>query len=387
MRSVVTELGQHPNPQNIQLFLPTFAIEECLAEVRECLEKGWTGLGYKTLEFEKAWCEYTGLPHANFLNSATSGLHLAVNIFKEADGWAEGDEIITSPLTFVSTNHVILYERLKPVFADVDQYLCLDPDDVESKITPRTRAVMFVGMGGNTGQLERIERLCRQRGLRLILDAAHMTGTRLHDHTPNGDVAIFSFQAVKTLPTADSGMICFADKKYDELSRQKSWMGINKDTFARTSDKGAYRWLYDVESVGFKYHGNSIMAAIGLVQLRYLDRDVSYRRQMSDWYDAGFGESNRLGIVRTAPGCESSRHLYQIHLENRDEMLLALNGCGIYPGVHYRDNREYRMFRQERDTCPNATRMSQRIMSLPLHMRLTRRDVDAVVDRIQAYAH
>jgi dTDP-4-amino-4,6-dideoxygalactose transaminase len=164
-------------------------------------------------------------------------------------------------------------------------------------------------------------------------------------------------------------------------------MGINKDTYARTSDRGAYRWLYDVESVGFKYHGNSIMAAIGLVQMRYLDRDTSYRRQVSEWYDAGLGESNRIGIIRTAPDCESSRHLYQIHLENRDEMMLALNGCGIYPGVHYRDNREYRMFRQERDTCPHATRMSQRIMSLPLHLRLTRKDVDAVVERIQAYAH
>lgn len=379
--------GSRDNSMNVQLFLPTFAIEECLAEIRECLEKGWTGLGYKTLDFEKAWCDYTGLPHAHFLNSATSGLHLAVNILKETEHWEEGDEIITSPLTFVSTNHVILYERLKPVFADVDQYLCLDPDDVERKIGPRTRAVMFVGMGGNTGQYDRIEKLCRQRGLRLIIDAAHMTGTRLHDHTPNGDVAIFSFQAVKTLPTADAGMICFADEKLDELCRKKSWMGINKDTYQRTSDRGAYRWLYDVESVGFKYHGNSIMAAIGLVQLRYLDRDTSYRRQVSDWYDAGLGESNRIGIVPTAPDCESSRHLYQIHLENRDEMILALNGCGIYPGVHYRDNREYRMFRQERDTCPNATRMSQRIMSLPLHMRLTRKDIDAVVERIQAYAH
>jgi dTDP-4-amino-4,6-dideoxygalactose transaminase len=377
----------HGNPMNVQLFLPTFAIEECLAEIRECLEKGWTGLGYKTLDFEKAWCDYTGLPHSHFLNSATSGLHLAVNILKETEDWDEGDEIITSPLTFVSTNHVILYERLKPVFADIDQYLCLDPDDVERKISPRTRAVMFVGMGGNTGQYDRIERLCRERGLRLIIDAAHMTGTRLHDRTPNGDVAIFSFQAVKTLPTADAGMICFADQRLDELSRKKSWMGINKDTYTRTSEGGAYRWLYDVESVGFKYHGNSIMAAIGLVQQRYLDRDTSYRRQVSDWYDAGLGESNRIGIVPTAPDCESSRHLYQIHLENRDEMILALNGCGIYPGVHYRDNREYRMFRQERDTCPNATRMSQRIMSLPLHMRLTRKDVDAVVERIQAYAH
>lgn len=387
MQSVGVRAVDRSNPLNIQLFLPTFAIEECLAEIRECLEKGWTGLGYKTVDFEKAWCDYTGLPHGHFLNSATSGLHLAVNIFKETEHWDEGDEIITSPLTFVSTNQVILYERLQPVFADVDRYLCLDPDDVERKITPRTRAVMFVGMGGNTGQYDRIEELCRRRGLRLIIDAAHMCGTRLHDRTPTGDVAVFSFQAVKTLPTADAGMICFANQKLDELARKKSWMGINKDTYTRTSDTGAYRWLYDVESVGFKYHGNSIMAAIALVQLRYLDRDTSYRRQVSEWYDAGLGESNRIGIVRTAQNCESSRHLYQIHLENRDEMILALNGCGIYPGVHYRDNRDYRMFRQERDTCPNATRMSQRILSLPLHMRLTRKDVDAVCERIQAYAH
>ncbi|MEJ0075769.1 MAG: DegT/DnrJ/EryC1/StrS family aminotransferase [Alphaproteobacteria bacterium] len=371
---------------NVQLFLPTFAIEECLAEIRECLEKGWTGLGYKTLEFEKAWCEYTRLPHAHFLNSATSGLHLAVNAFKEADGWKEGDEIITSPITFVSTNHVILYERLTPIFADVDQYLCLDPEDVERKITPRTRAVLFVGMGGNTGQLERVEALCREHGLRLIIDAAHMAGTRLHNKTPVGDAAVFSFQAVKTLPTADAGMICFADAEYDELARKKSWLGINKDTYSRTLDTGAYRWLYDVEHVGFKYHGNSIMAAIGLVQLRYLDRDTAYRRQVCGWYDSGFGESNRIDVVRTAPGCESSRHLYQIHVDNRDEMILALNECGIYPGVHYRDNREYRMFRQQRDTCPNATRTSKRVMSLPLHMRLTRKDVDSVVDRIHAYA-
>lgn len=387
MQGVGVRTGTRENPLNIQLFLPTFAIEECLAEIRECLEKGWTGLGYKTVDFEKAWCDYTGLPHGHFLNSATSGLHLAVNIFQETERWQEGDEIITSPLTFVSTNQVILYERLKPVFADVDQYLCLDPEDVERKIGPRTRAVMFVGMGGNTGQYDRIEELCRRRRLRLIIDAAHMSGTRLRDRTPTGDVAIFSFQAVKTLPTADAGMICFADQKLDELARKKSWMGINKDTYTRTSDTGAYRWLYDVETIGFKYHGNSIMAAIALVQLRYLDRDTSYRRQVSEWYDAGLGESNRIGIIRTAPNCESSRHLYQIHLENRDEMILALNGCGIYPGVHYRDNRDYRMFRQERDTCPNATRMSQRILSLPLHMRLTRKDVDAVCERIQAYAH
>src|SRR5262249_4575296 len=208
----------------IQLFVPTFSVDECLAEIRECLEKGWTGLGFKTVEFEKQWCEYSGLPHAHFLNSATSGLHLAVNIFKEHDGWEEGDEVITTGLTFVSTNHAILYERLTPVFADIDQYLCLDPDDIARKITKRTRAVIFVGMGGNSGQLERVEQICRERRLRLIIDAAHMAGTRLNGRMPLGDVAVFSFQAVKTLPTADSGMICFADKELDEIARKKSWL-------------------------------------------------------------------------------------------------------------------------------------------------------------------
>lgn len=372
---------------SIQLFVPTFSVEECLAEIRDCLEKGWTGLGYKTVEFEKQWCDYTGLPHAHFLNSATSGLHLALNILKEADGWQDGDEIITTALTFVSTNHVILYERLKPVFADIDEFLCLDPDDISKKITPRTRAVIFVGMGGNTGQLARIKELCRAHNLRLIIDAAHMAGTRLKGKTPNGDVAVFSFQAVKTLPTADSGMICFAEKEFDQISRKKAWLGINKDTYARTSDKGAYRWMYEVEHVGFKYHGNSIMAAIGLVQLRHLDRDTSYRRQLSAWYDFGFDGSNRIGVIRTAPHCESSRHLYQIHVSNRDQTMLALNECEIFPGVHYRDNREYFMYREERDTCPNTTYMSQRLISLPLHMRLTRRDIDTIVEQVHCYAH
>jgi dTDP-4-amino-4,6-dideoxygalactose transaminase len=361
-------------------------VDECLAEIRECLERGWTGVGFKTLEFERQWCAYTGLRHAHFLNSATAGLHLALNIFKELDGWRDGDEVITTPLTFVSTNHVILYERLKPVFADVDDFLCLDPDDIERKITSRTRAVMFVGMGGNTGQFGRVAELCRKRGLRLILDAAHMAGTRLHGVTPCGDVAVYSFHAVKPLPTADSGMICFADEKLDVIARQKSWLGINKDTYSRTVSDGAYKWQYDVESVGFKYHGNSIMAAIGLVQLRHLDRDASRRRQICSWYENGFANDNRIGRISMAPGCESSRHLYQIGVGNRDEMMLALNQRGIYPGVHYLDNRAYRMYGQEVDDCPRVTLASRRLISLPLHLKLTQDDVQAVVDGVYACA-
>ena len=135
-------------------------------------EKGWTGLGYKTGEFEEAWKNYTGLPHAHFVNSGTAGLHLALKLLKERGGWQEGDEVISTPLTFVSTNHVILYERLTPVFADVDEYLCLDPASVASRISARTRAVCFVGMGGNIGRYREVLEICRARGLALILDGA-----------------------------------------------------------------------------------------------------------------------------------------------------------------------------------------------------------------------
>ncbi|MGH9317805.1 MAG: DegT/DnrJ/EryC1/StrS family aminotransferase, partial [Thermoanaerobaculia bacterium] len=349
-------------------------------EIRECLEKGWTGLGYKTVAIEERWREYSGLPHAHFLASASAGLHLAVRLLKERHGWREGDEIVTTPLTFVSTNHAILYERLRPVFADVDEFLCLDPASVAQRISPRTRAVMFVGLGGNTGQWEEVQRLARSRGLATILDAAHMSGTWVggrhagHD----ADVAVFSFQAVKNLPTADAGMICFADRRLDEEVRKWTWMGINKDTYTRTLSGGEYKWLYDVEHVGFKYHGNSIMAAMALVGMRYLEEDNALRRKLAARYDAALEGARGVERVPVAPGCTSSRHLYQVLVDRRDEVMVALNRRGIYPGVHYRDNTLYRMYAYGDGTCPRARRASERIISLPLHLRLTEADADRV---------
>ncbi len=361
----------------IQLFVPHFRIEECLSEIRECLERGWTGLGYKTVEFEAAWKAYTGLPYTHFINSATAGLHLAVALLKQRDGWSDGDEIITTPLTFVSTNHAILYENLQPVFGDVDEYLCLDPESVKTCITPKTRAVMFVGLGGNTGRYAEIVNLCREHGLRLILDAAHMTGTRWHGQHVGGeaDVSVFSFQAVKNLPTADSGMICFADGELDEAVRQWTWLGINKDTYTRTISEGAYKWHYDVKHVGFKYHGNSIMAALGLVSIKYVDSDNAYRRQLSTWYDKYLVNEPSIQCVPMAPDCEPSRHLYQIMVDQRDEVMLALNGQQIYPGVHYRDNTMYDMYKYAAGTCPRSRRASDTLISLPMHLSLSEQDV------------
>ncbi len=373
---------------SIQLFVPNFRVDECLAGVRECLEKGWTGLGFKTVEFENAWKKYTELPHAHFLSSNTAGLHMAVHILKTRYGWADDDEVITTPLTFVSTNHAILYCQLRPVFADVDEYLCLDPASVEERITPRTRAVMFVGMGGNAGQYEKIVELCRNRGLKLILDAAHMAGTRLGGRQigSEADAVVFSFQAVKNLPTADSGMICFKDQEDDDRARKLSWLGINKDTYSRTMAQGAYKWMYSVEEVGFKYHGNSIMASIGLAQLKWLDQDNSYRRQIASWYRAKVGANLSIHVVETVPECDSATHLFQIRVKNRDAMMLALNEHEVYPGVHYRDNTEYPMYSYASGTCPKASCASSEIVSLPIHMSLTHNDIDMISDLLLRYA-
>jgi len=369
----------------IQLFVPTFRVDECLAEVRLCLEKGWTGLGFKTVEFECAWTAYTGLPHAHFLNSATSGLHLAVRLLKERYGWQAGDEIISTPLTFVSSNHAVLYENLRPVFADVDEYLCLDPVSVAERITPRTKAVIFVGLGGNAGRLAEIVELCRARGLRLIIDAAHMSGTRLGGRHVGGegDVAVFSYQAVKNLPTADSGMICFPDAESDAAVRHWTWLGIDKDTYSRTQGESTYKWYYDVEHVGFKYHGNSIMAGLAMVSLKYLDADNAYRRQLADWYDEGLSGLPGVERVPVAPGCESARHLYQVLVDRRDEVMVALNAAQIYPGVHYRDNTLYRMY-SDQPQCPRARRASERVISLPLHLQLDRADIERVCAELRA---
>jgi dTDP-4-amino-4,6-dideoxygalactose transaminase len=373
---------------SIQLFVPSFRIEECLEAVRECLEKGWTGLGFKTVEFEAAWKAYAQLPHAHFLNSNTVGLHLAIHILKTRLGWADGDEVITTPLTFVSTNHAILYCQLRPVFADVDDYLCIDPSSALSRITDRTRAIMFVGMGGNIGQYEKIVDLCQQRGLKLILDAAHMAGTRLGNRQvgPEPDAVVYSFQAVKNLPTADSGMICFKDAEDDLRARKLSWLGINKDTYSRTSEGGAYKWRYDVEEVGFKYHGNSIMAAIALAQLKWLDHDNSYRRQLATWYKAALSGQCNIKVVEIAPGCESATHLFQVRVSHRDQVIMALNQHEVYPGVHYHDNTDYRMYSYAAGTCPNAAQASEEILSLPLHLHLSRADVEKVSELIVRYA-
>lgn len=371
--------------KNIQVFKPTYRVEETLELIRECMEIGWTGMGFKTIEMETKWKEYTGIANAHFLNSATAGLHVAVALFKAKYGWEDGDEIISTPLTFVSTNHAIKYERMQPIFADVDEYLCLDPEDVKRKITPKTKAVIFVGLGGSTGQLEKIVEICKEHNLKLILDAAHMAGTRLNGkHVGNeADVTVFSFQAVKNLPTSDSGMICFKDAEFDKMAREFCWLGINKDTFARSANDGSYKWQYDVPTVGYKYHGNSIIASMGIVALKYLDQDNAYRRQLRAWYQELLSDSN-IEFMQYPENCDSSTHFCAIMVDNRDEVVDKMTQSGIFPGVHYIPSNQYGPYKDQDGKTPKSDAISKRLISLPLHLQITREDAERICSTLKS---
>lgn len=372
----------------IQVLKPKFHVDECLAEVKECLEKGWTGMGFKTVEFEQKWMEYTGHKYAYYLNSNTVGLHLAVKILKMQNKWNDGDEIISTPITFVSTNLAILYENMKPVFADVDEYLCLDPIDVEKKITSKTRAIIFVGYGGRVGQLKKIIEICKKYKLKLILDAAHMSGTKVDGVCPGTwagiDVTVYSFQAVKNLATGDSGMICWANKEAADLTRMLAWCGINKDTYAR-SNKGTYAWKYDVDYVGYKYNGNALMAGIALVQLKYLDEENQRRREIVKMYNEGFKNNKLIKIIPAPYENECSYHLYELQVPDREALLDYLSANDINCGVHYRDNTEYSIFSFGKGTCPNAHNVSQHLITMPLHMWLTDEDVKKVIQKVNEF--
>ncbi|MBF0406250.1 MAG: DegT/DnrJ/EryC1/StrS family aminotransferase [Candidatus Riflebacteria bacterium] len=372
---------------NIQLFRPHYEVEDCLNEIRTSLQTGWTGYGPKSIQFEKEWCEFTGLPHAHFLNSNTSGLHLALRILKQSERWSEKSEIITTPLTFVATNQTILYENLTPVFADIDSYLCLDPSSVKRLINCNTRALIFVGIGGNFGQFDEIVDICRNNGIILILDAAHMAGSRFNGrHAGFGaDVTVFSFQSVKNLPTADSGMICFSNQELDKYARKLSWMGIDKTTFERANSDKPYNNNYRVEEIGFKYHGNDIMASIALVQLQNLNSGNAERRRIAADYSEQLTDVEGIKVIQSAPSCQSSQHLFQIRVKNRDSLISFLNKKGISTGIHYHNNLDYSIFSsfEKHADATHSREICREILSLPLFLGMSSSQVIEICDQVK----
>lgn len=370
----------------IQTFLPVYDVEACLSQIRECLEKGWTGTGFKTTEFEEKWKEYTGFQNAHFLCNATAGLNLALRILKEQNNWEDEAEIISTPITFVATNNAILVNNLKVVFADIDSTLCLDPKDVEKKITRKTKAVIFVGLGGNVGHYDDIVEICRKHDLKLILDAAHMSGTRYRGSIPGkeADVVVYSYHVTKPLSTADSGMICFKEKKYDDIVRKLSWNGMDK-TSSPAKYKRHFKWKINVPCVVDAYNGNSIMAAIALAQLPHLDEENAYRRQLAAWYHEALSGCKEITMVEEPDQCESSHWLFQILVDDRDELMEYLMENEVSCALHYLDNTEYPMYAHLHGTCQMAEYVSNHAISLPMHLHLSKEDVKSIATLIMKF--
>lgn len=371
----------------IPMFAPIYDVEACLQHIRDCLETGWTGQGYKTIQFEDEWKKYTGHENAHFVTTATAGLNLVMETFKSEFAWEDGDEVISTPLTFIASNNCILFSKLKPIFADVDETLCLDPREVERKITKKTKAVLFVGLGGTAGNYVEIEKICHRYGLKLILDAAHMAGTKFNGYTVGleADAVVYSFHVTKNLSLAEGGMVCFKEKRFDEIIRKKTFNGIDKTHAPRAGEKHNV-WDYDVKYLADAYNGNSIIASIGLAQLPLLEKENEIRRKLVKEYDSYFEPyADKIHLIPKVENCISSCWLYQIVVENRDQLLQYLTGREIGCGIHYPVNTLYWMYADQHGLCKRAGYYSEHLVTLPLHLKLTNDDIRTVAEAVISF--
>lgn len=366
----------------IPVFRPSLGQEEIDAVAR-VLKSGWIGLGPETEKFEKNLEKYLGLKHIVTTSSATSALHLALI----AAGVKEGDEVISPALTFVSTNHVILYQKAVPVFCDIDKdALCADPNDILKKITKKTKAIIVVHYGGHAVDMDPIIEVARKKNIVVIEDAAHAFGGT-YKRKKIGTIADFgcySFHAVKGVAMGDGGAIFTKNSKIANTLRQLRWMGINKDTWKRS--KGSkYSWYYDVSEVGFKYHTNDILSAIGNVQLKKFARVLKKRRKIFNYYNHGLKDIPWLKTPVEKSYTKSSLHNYCIKTKNRDGLSKYLAEHGIATTVHYIPNNHYKMYRKYSANIPVTEQVFKEILLLPFYPDLRIGEQDFVISTIREF--
>jgi len=366
----------------IPVFRPSYTEAEFQA-VREVMFSGWVGLGPKTAEFEKKFAEYLGVKHAIALNSGTAALHLAMVV---AD-LKKGDEVISTPITFVSTNHAILYVGAKPVFADVEAETAnIDPRSIRKRITKKTRAIVIVHYGGRPCKMDEIEAIAKEHNLVLIEDSAHGCGGEHRGRKLGtiGQLGCFSFHAVKNLATGEGGAIVTSDDAAAARLRKLRWLGITKDTWSRES-KTQYSWYYTVEEVGFKYHMNDIPAAIGLVQLARLDEMNARRTHWAGRYDEALKPLAWIQRPIVEPNTKPDWHNYVIQTDHRDDLNAYLAERGIATGVHYIPNNHYEMYKKCRGKTPVSERIWKRLLTLPLYPDLTEEDFARITTAIREF--
>jgi len=363
-----------------------------IEHVVSAVQSGWLAKGPMTFDFEEKFAEYVGAKHAIGMNSCTAALHVAL----EAAGIGSGDEVITTPMTFAASANTIIKTGATPVFVDIDPETGLiDPDLIEGKITPRTKAIVPVHYAGNACDLDKIYSLADKYGLYISEDAAHSLYTRyngrLIGNHPKGS-ASFSFYATKNICTGEGGMLVTDDDEIARRARILITHGMSKNAWNRYTNGGS--WRYDIEEFGYKYNMFDLQASLGLAQLSRLDELQAKREQLSAAYDKALKTIPGISTQRLSPGTTThSLHLYIIKVDqkdfglSRDDTIEKLKEYNIGTSVHFLPVHLMSAYRNKYGykpgDFPNAEDWADKIISLPLYPRMSEDDVEYVAESLR----
>jgi dTDP-4-amino-4,6-dideoxygalactose transaminase len=369
---------------------PTIEDDE-INEVIDSLKSGWITTGPKVKRFEDAFRAYVGAPYAVPLSSATAGLHLTLLALK----LREGDEVITTPMTFASTVSMIVLCGAKPVLVDIEPgTLNIDAGKIREKITNRTRAVIPVHFAGQPCDMDQIFDLAREFNLMVIEDAAHAAGTEYKGRRIGSldSISIFSFHPNKNITTGEGGMVCTKDEEFAEEISLLKFHGMSREAWKRFAASGTPN--YDILLPGFKYNMMDIQAAIGIHQLPKLDDFISRRTEIAHYYSQALGGIEELQTPCYAPYDQRHAwHLYTplVRIErltiDRDRFMAELKKENIGTGLHYKAIHHHDYYRKslgiKPGELPNADYASDRILSLPLFPKMTMDDARDVVEAVK----
>ena len=359
--------------------------EDDIQAVVEVLRSDYLTTGPAIDAFEKAVADYTGAKYAVAISNGTAALHAACF----AAGIRKGDEVITTPITFAASSNCVLYCGATPVFADIkpDTYN-IDPTDIRRKITDKTKAIIAVHFTGQPCEMEEIHAIAKEHNLLVIEDAAHALGADYKGQKIGSisDMTTFSFHPVKHITTGEGGMITTNDEKlYERLKLFRSH-GITRDTNLMTKDEGG--WYYQQLDLGYNYRITDIQCALGVSQMKKIDRFVERRRALAAQYDAAFAGEKGIICPKQLDGCNNSWHLYVIQVEKRKEVFDALRNAGIAVNVHYIPVYKHPYYQEngyKEVSCPNAENYYAHCISLPLYPELTDEQQAYVIQKVKEF--
>lgn len=373
--------------RSTKLFYGHQYIDEADIEaVSEVLVSDELTCGPKIDELEEKLCQITGAKYAVALCNGTAALHLAAM----AAGLGEGDEVITTPITFAASANCALYCNAKPVFADINPNTYnIDVQSVREHITEHTRAVVAVDYTGQAAELDKLLALCQEKGLVLIEDAAHAIGTRYNGKAVGSlaDMTTFSFHPVKTVTGGEGGAVLTNSESYYQKLRLLRTHGITRDPkqLTKASEGG---WYYEQTALGMNYRLTDIQAALIVSQLDKLERFSRRRKEIVARYDEAFGKMPELFVQEEIPASDTTRHLYILRMKpecftiDRKQFFDAMAAENIYCNVHYIPvyyHPYYEKLGYRRGICPQAEKLYEEMMSLPLYYAMTDEDVEDVI--------